>query len=59
MRAFTVDAAEDIAVSCVVTADPAPLQGTLYEIELCVSSPGGEVYTLDAARYLADAEVAP
>lgn len=59
VRAFTVDAAEDIAVSCVVTADPAPLQGTLYEIELCVSSPGGEVYTLDAARYLADAEVAP
>lgn len=58
-REFTERISADLSVGCVVTADPSPAQGTLYEIELNVVSPRGDVYTLDAARYLPDAEVAP
>jgi hypothetical protein len=59
VRAFVVEVEKDLAISCVVTGDPTPLQGTLYEIELNVTSPAGKVYSLDAARYLAEAEVLP
>jgi hypothetical protein len=59
VRSFTVDIASDLAVNCVVTGDPAPEQGTLYDIKLSVTSPKGEVYSLDAVRYIADAEAAP
>ncbi len=58
-RVFTVDVAQDLAVDCIVTADPSPEQGTLYDIELIVTSPGGTVYSLDAARYVADSEGTP
>ena len=58
-RAFSVAFADDLAVDCVVTSDESPLQGTLYDIELTVMSPLGEVYALDAERYVQDAEVAP
>ena len=56
---FSVEIAEDLSVDCVVTSDESPLQGTLYDIELTVTSPRGEVYALDAERYVPDAEVAP
>jgi len=59
VRAFAVDCAEDLQVSCVVTRDPSPKNGTLYEIELSVTGGDGKVYSLDAARYVPDAEVAP
>jgi hypothetical protein len=59
VRAFTKDVAEDLTVNCIVTDDPTPEQGTLYEIELSVLSPAGESYFLDAVRYVADAEVLP
>lgn len=58
-RVFSVEIDEDLAVDCVVTSDNSPLQGTLYDIELTVTSPQGRVYALDAVRYLPDAEVAP
>ncbi len=58
-RVFSVEIASDLTVECLVTGDTTPLQGTLYEIELSVTSPGGDVYWLDAARYIADAEVSP
>jgi len=58
-RVFSVEVDEDLAVDCVVTSDNSPLQGTLYDIELTVTSPQGKVYALDAVRYLPDAEVAP
>ena len=58
-RVFSVAVEEDLTVDCVVTIDDSPLQGTLYDIELTVTAPGGKVYALDAVRYLADAEVAP
>ncbi|PKM38796.1 MAG: hypothetical protein CVV04_13785 [Firmicutes bacterium HGW-Firmicutes-9] len=58
-RVFSVEIDEDLAVDCVVTSDNSPLQGTLYDIELTVTSPQGKVYALDAVRYLPDAEVAP
>lgn len=58
-RVFSVEIDEDLAVDCVVTSDNSPLQGTLYDIELTVTSPQGKVYALDAMRYLPDAEVAP
>ena len=59
VRVFTKDVAEDLSVNCIVTDDPTPEQGTLYEIELSVLSPAGESYFLDAVRYVADAEVLP
>jgi len=59
VRAFTVDYAEDLQVSCIVTGDPSPENGTLYEIELNVTREDGTVYSLDAARYVSDAEVGP
>jgi hypothetical protein len=58
-RAFSIQAAPDLTVDCVVTRDDSPAQGALYDIELSVVSPGGDVYYLDAARYIADAEAAP
>ena len=58
-RAFSTKIADDLTVDCVVTSDDSPLQGTLYDIELMVTSPEGKVFALDAARYLPDAEVAP
>ena len=58
-RVFSVEIDEELAVDCVVTSDNSPLQGTLYDIELTVTSPQGKVYALDAVRYLPDAEVAP
>ena len=58
-RVFSVEIDEDLAVDCVVTSDNSPLQGTLYDIELTVTSPQGKVYALDAVRYLPDAEVTP
>lgn len=58
-RVFSVEVDEDLAVDCVVTSDNSPMQGTLYDIELTVTSPQGKVYALDAVRYLPDAEVAP
>ncbi len=58
-RVFSVEVEEDLSVDCVVTSDESPLRGTLYDIELTVTSPSGKVYALDAVRYLADAEVAP
>ena len=56
---FSVDVADDLTVDCVVTSDESPLQGTIYDIELTVTSPEGKVFALDAARYLPDAEVTP
>lgn len=58
-RVFSVAVDPDLTVDCVVTSDDSPLQGTLYDIELTVTSPQGKVYALDSARYLPDAEVAP
>ena len=58
-RVFSVAVDPDLTVDCVVTSDDSPLQGTLYDIELTVTSPQGKVYALDAVRYLPDAEVAP
>lgn len=57
--AFSVIVADDLSVDCVVTADESPQRGTLYDIELTVRSPQGELYSLDAARYVPDAEVSP
>lgn len=57
--AFSREISADLSVGCVVTADPSPAAGTLYDIELSVVSPGGEVYALTAARYVPKAEVAP
>lgn len=57
--AFTQEVSADLSVGCVVTADPSPARGTVYDIELSVVSPGGDVYTLIAARYVPEAEVAP
>jgi Tfp pilus assembly protein PilV len=59
MRSFMVNVASDLAVNCVVTGDQTPAQGTLYSIALSVVSPKGKVYSLDAVRYIADAEAAP
>ena len=59
VRAFTKDVADDLTVNCIVTDDPTPEQGTLYEIELSVLAPAGETYFLDAVRYVSDAEVLP
>ena len=59
VRSFTVAVASDLAVDAIVTGDPSPKNGTLYEIELSVTGENGTVYSLDAARYLPDAEVAP
>ena len=58
-RVYAVQVEDDLAVNCIVTDDPTPEQGTLYEIELSVTSPYGETYFLDAARYIAGAEVTP
>lgn len=58
-RVFSTKIADDLTVDCVVTSDDSPLKGTLYDIELTVTSPAGKVFALDAARYLPDAEVAP
>ena len=58
-RVFSVDVSSDLVVDCVVTNDSSPLQGTLYDIELTVTSPEGKVFALDAARYVPDAEAAP
>ena len=58
-RVFSVEIADDLTVDCVVTSDDSPLQGTLYDIELTVTSPQGKVFALDAARYVQDGEVAP
>jgi hypothetical protein len=58
-RVFSVVVDPDLSVDCVVTSDDSPLQGTLYDIELTVTSPQGKVFALDAERYLPDAEVAP
>lgn len=58
-RVFSVPVDEDLTVDCVVTSDDSPLQGTIYNIELTVTSPQGKVFALDAERYLPDAEVAP
>ena len=59
LYAFSVEIAPDLKVNCIVTPDTSPLQGTLYDIELSVSSPDGDAYYLDAAKYVADAEAAP
>jgi hypothetical protein len=56
---FSVVFADDLTVEGIVTSDESPLRGTLYDIELLVRSPKGELYALDAARYVPDAEVAP
>ncbi|NCB06192.1 MAG: hypothetical protein EOM69_11835 [Clostridia bacterium] len=53
-RVLSVKIADDLTVDCVVTIDESPLQGTLYDIELTVTSPQGKVYALDAARYVQD-----
>ena len=58
-RVFSLAIADDLVVDCIVTSDSSPLQGTLYDIELTVTSPKGEVFALDAARYVPDAEAAP
>lgn len=59
VRAFTVEYAEDLKVNCIVTGDPSPENGKLYEIELNVIGADGTVYFLDAARYVSNAEVGP
>ena len=59
VRSFTVDYADDLQVDCIVTGDPSPKNGTLYEIELNVAGGDGEVYSLDSMRYVPDSEVAP
>ena len=58
-RAFSVEIASDLTVDCVVTGDDSPLEGTLYDIELTVTAPNGEVYALDAVHYVQDAEAVP
>ncbi len=59
VREFTEEVSSDLSVVCVVTEDPSPAQGTLYEIKLHVVSPRGDAYTLETARYQPDTEVAP
>ena len=59
VRSFSVEVAPDLQVNAIVTGDPSPKNGTLYEIELNVTSENGDIYSLDAARYLPDAEVSP
>lgn len=56
---FSVVFADDLTVEGIVTSYESPLRGTLYDIELLVRSPQGELYALDATRYVPDAEVAP
>ncbi len=58
-RVYSVEIASDLTVDCVITNDESPAQGTVYDIELTVTSPEGKVYALDASRYVPDAEVAP
>ena len=57
--AFTLDYAADLAVSCVVTENPSPAQGSYYEIALSVTAEDGSVYSLEAAKYVSGGEVAP
>jgi len=59
VRSFTVAVALDLEVDAIVTGDPSPKNGTLYEIELNVTGKDGTVYLLDAARYVPDAEATP
>jgi hypothetical protein len=59
VRSFIVPVAPDLQVNAIVTGDPSPKNGTLYEIELNVTGENGKVYSLDAMRYLPDAEVSP
>lgn len=59
VRSFSIDYATDLRVDCIVTGDPSPANGTLYEIELSVVGGGETVYSLDASRYVPDVEVAP
>ena len=58
-RSFTVPVAPDLQVNAIVTGDPSPKNGTLYDIELNVTGGNGTVYSLDATRYVPDAEVSP
>ena len=58
-RAFTVQAAQGLAVAAVVTRDDSPKNGTLYTITLTVVSETGETYTLNAMRYVSRGEAAP
>ena len=59
VRSFTVPVAPDLQVNAIVTGDPSPKNGTLYEIELNITGENGKVYSLDAVRYVPDAEVSP
>jgi hypothetical protein len=59
VRAFMVPVEPDLQVNAIVTGDPSPKNGTLYEIELNVTGENGKAYSLDAMRYLPDAEVSP
>ena len=58
-RAFTVQAAPDLAVAAVVTRDAALESGALYTIALSVVSETGKTYTLTAVRYVSGGEATP
>ena len=59
IRTFSNVIEPDLTVEGKVTRDLSPAGGTLYQINLSVCSQSGSVYSLCAARYVSDAEVAP
>lgn len=56
VREFAVENAPDLIVDCVITRDPTPRCGTLYDIALSVTSGDGTTYQLSATRYVSDTE---
>lgn len=59
VRMFSVPAAEDILVDCVVTGSSVSARGTFYTIALSVTGESGKVYTLQAAKYVSGGEAMP
>lgn len=59
VRTFSIPATEDILVDCVVTGSAVSTCGILYTIDLSVTGESGEVYALQASRYLSGGEVMP
>lgn len=59
VRTFSVPAAEDIVVDCVVTGDTSCRQGVYYAISLSVAGEAGESYSLQAGKYVPNGEGAP
>jgi len=59
VRAFPVPVENGLVVNCVVTGGERHAQGVYYSIELSVTDDSGEVYTLQAAKYMPSGEVSP